>query len=321
MTPHGSALPGPADPIFAGGCSRSGTTLLGAMLGAHPRCVAIPEAQFLPECRGAVARGEVAPCERAVYGWVRRHPRFRRWRFDPDPAGLSAAEDPQATARVMRWLAGRWAAEQGKPGAELWVDHTPTHLRWGETLRRLFPTARFIHLVRDGRGVAASLMTLPWGPCDPASAARFWARAQADGLALESHLGDGVLRVRFEDLLGAPEAALTRIAAHAGVAYDPAMLAADGFQPTPAGRAQHRLIGRPPDASRAEAWRSKLSAREVEIFESVAGDLLSHLGYEPDFGPRARPPSRGERLRFALRDLWRRRLLWPLRRRLMLRRR
>ncbi len=125
-----------------------------------------------------------------------------------------------------------------------------------------------------------------------------------------------MLRVRFEDLVSAPETTLTRIADHAGVDYHPAMLTADGFQP-PTDRAQHRLIGRPPDASRAVAWRSRLSSRKVEIFESVAGDLLRHLGYEPRFGPRARPPSRGERLRFALRDLWRRRLLFPVRRRLI----
>ncbi len=303
-------------PIFIGGCSRSGTTLLAAMLGAHPRCVAIPEAQFLPQCLGAVERGEVAPSERAVYGWIRRHRRFQRWAFDPDPADLSAAEDGRAVEGVMRWLVGRWAEERGKPDAELWVDHTPSHLRWGATLRRLFPAGRFVHLVRDGRGVAASVMALPWGPGDPAAAARWWARSVADALALESHLEGEVLRVRFEDLVGEPEAVLGRIAAHAGVAGDPAMLAADGFRPPPADRAQHRRVGRPPDASRADAWRTRLSAREVEIFDHVAGDLLSHLGYEPVFGAAARPPSRGERLRFALRDLWRRRLLWPLRRRL-----
>ncbi len=303
-------------PIFVGGCSRSGTTLLGAMLGAHPRCVAIPEAQFLPECQGALERGEVAANERAVFEWIRRHRRFRRWEFDPDPTELSTAEDPRAPARAMRWLVGRWAAEQGKPEAELWVDHTPTHLRWGATLRRIFPGGRFVHLVRDGRGVASSVMALPWGPADPAAAGRWWARALADGLALEAHLGDEVLRVRFEDLVGAPEKALGRVAAHAGLADDPAMLAGDGFRPPRATRAQHRRVGRPPEASRAEAWRSALGARELEIFESVAGDLLQHLGYEPLFGARARPASRGERLRFALRDLWRRRLLWPLRRRL-----
>ncbi len=304
-------------PIIVGGCSRSGTTFLGAMLGAHPRCVAIPEAQFLPECLGALDRGEIAPCPRAVYDWIRRHRRFRRWEIEPDPEGLPAAEDNQPLARAMRWLVGRWAEAQGKPDAELWIDHTPTHLRWGETLHRLFPAARFVHLVRDGRGVAASVMALPWGPCDPATAARWWARALADGLALESHLGDRVLRIRFEDLVGATEANLGRIAAHAGIADDPAMLTADGFRPPRGTRAQHRRVGHPPDPSRAEAWRSLLSAREVEIFESVAGDLLRHLGYEPVFGARARPPSRVERLRFAVRDLWRRRLLFPLRRRLI----
>jgi hypothetical protein len=33
-------------PIFIGGCERSGTTLLGAMLGTHPRYLCVPEMKF-----------------------------------------------------------------------------------------------------------------------------------------------------------------------------------------------------------------------------------------------------------------------------------
>ncbi len=33
-------------PVFIGGCDRSGTTLLGAMLGATPNAVVTPESPF-----------------------------------------------------------------------------------------------------------------------------------------------------------------------------------------------------------------------------------------------------------------------------------
>ena len=33
-------------PVFIGGCGRSGSTMLGAMLGTHPDCLTTPEATF-----------------------------------------------------------------------------------------------------------------------------------------------------------------------------------------------------------------------------------------------------------------------------------
>ncbi len=305
-------------PIFVCGCPRSGTTLLAAMLGAHGECVTVPETQFLPDAQGAVDRGEVASSPRAVFGWIRQHPRFRVWRFEVEPEIFEqvppAAEEPQAVPRMMRRLADAWAQRQGKAGCSWWVDHTPTHARHGSTLRALFPRARFLHLIRDGRGVAASVAPLDWGPANPMAAARWWAEQVAHGLALES-LDAPVLRVRFEDLLTDPEPTLRRICEHLGLEDQPSMRRADGFRPPSYSRRQHLLVGRAPDASRADAWRSTLSERQIEIFESQSGDLLRHLGYQPVFGIRARRPSRAERLRFALGGFLRRRISNPLRRR------
>ncbi len=304
-------------PIFVCGCPRSGTTLLGAMLGAHSECIAVPETQFLLDALGAVDRGEIVATEEAVLAWIRRHPRFRTWGLETSPSlASSSTEDPLAVARAMRGLSQRWAERQGKPECHRWVDHTPTHARHGSVLRRLFPRARFVHLVRDGRGVAASLAPLDWGPGNPIDAARWWAEQVAHGLALESAVGEPVLRVRFEDLLASPHQILQQICAHVELDHQPSMERADGFSPPRTSRRQHALVGSPPDASRAGAWRSGLSRREVEIFESQASDLLQHLGYEPLFGTRARRPTRSERLRFAAHELIRQRLSNPIRRRL-----
>jgi hypothetical protein len=278
--------------------------------------VAIPEAQFLPDCVDATARGEIGATEKKVFEWISGHRRFRLWDLAPDPAPLSSEEDSQAIAKVTRWLVSQWATHTGTSHPAVWVDHTPTHLRRAETLLELFPDAVFLHLVRDGRGVAASLMPLPWGPCDPSSAALFWARSLADGLALEARHPDLVLRVHFEDLVTRTQETLERICGFVQLDFHHRMLKADGFQVPRRKRSQHQLIGGPVLASRASAWRNSLAHREVEIFESQCLGLLSSLGYELQV-PGARPPTRWERLRFSLRDLFRRRLVFPIRRRLL----
>jgi hypothetical protein len=92
------------------------------------------------------------------------------------------------------------------------------------------------------------------------------------------------------------------------------MLRGDGFRiPQPGA-----LVGLPSDPRRAHAWQMSLGPRQIEIFESIAADLLRYLGYELRFGGRARPPSRTERARSAIREMWRDRLRnrWRERRRL-----
>jgi hypothetical protein len=90
------------------------------------------------------------------------------------------------------------------------------------------------------------------------------------------------------------------------------MLRADGIPP-PRDPRRHRpsLLGRPSEPSRATAWERTLSARQIEIFESIAADLLGYLGYPLRLGSRARPTSRTERIRFALYEAYRTRLRNP----------
>jgi hypothetical protein len=145
-------------------------------------------------------------------------------------------------------------------------------------------------LVRDGRGVAASVLPLDWGPNDVLRAADYWMARCAVGLAAELQLGpDRVMRVRYEDLLANPEKTLRGIATFAGLDYEPAMARGTGHWPNRYNERQHRLVGQPPDQSRAESWQQSLTPRQIEIFESAAGEFLETLGYQPEYGIHAQP--------------------------------
>jgi hypothetical protein len=52
---------------------------------------------------------------------------------------------------------------------------------------------------------------------------------------------------------------------------------------------QHRLVGSPPDSTRAFSWQKELSRRQIEIFENVAGEVLFHLGYKTIHWPHTLP--------------------------------
>jgi hypothetical protein len=282
--------------------------MLGAMLGSHSQCICGPESQFIEHL---LARPDFDPHAldpRKTLAWIMADERYRLlWNMAVDPSTLNGTELGSTYPEVLTWLVQTYGRKLGKPAASVWIDQTPTNFKRGHTLLRMFPDARFIHLVRDGRAVAASLLRLDWGPNNVLHAAEFWMARCAPGLAAELELGsDRVLRVRYEDVVAEPESSLRRIAGFAGLEYEPTMVSGSGYRPNRYHERQHRLVGEPPDPSRLESWQQAFSPRELEIFEGEAGEFLEALGYQTRYGIRARPATRFEGLRLRLGDLARR---------------
>jgi hypothetical protein len=199
----------------------------------------------------------------------------------------------------------------------VWIDHTPRNMNFASTISEEFPDGRFVHIVRDGRAVAASLLRVDWGPNTIDEAARMWLVRLSYGLAAEAAT-EGVIpvtRVRYEDLVAEPEPTLRRLCEQLELEYHPDMVEAGGFTPPASSRSIHELVGRSPEPDRTEAWRRELTARQIEIFESIANDALRMVGYAPDLGRRARPTTRRERYGFRLRELASRPVLRARRRR------
>ena len=289
--------------IFVFGAERSGTTFLGSLLGSHSEAVATPEAQFVTH----VYRDVVTPDGRVDLGnafeKIRHHFRFKLWGLETSLNRLEAYRVRSYTDLVFA-LVSEYAKTVGRPGARVWVDHTPGHLRTAALLRGLFPEARFVHIVRDGRAVVASTRALDWGTHSARALMQLWVLRVGYGLAAESYLTpERCLRVRYEDLVAAPEATLRLVCDFAGLAFEPAMLGGAGFTVPAYTQKQHRLVGAPPDARRVDAWAEALPPRDVETCEFVSGDMLSYLGYNTVFGGRARLERPAERYRAILSDL------------------
>ncbi len=284
--------------IFIGGCSRSGTTLLGAILGAHSNCVCPPESHFkinpLRNCQRSDGSVDLEEALRLI----RMHWRFKLWHLDVDPQ-----EAPRSSfADLLTWLVEAYAEDRGLAGST-WIDHTPENINYAPLLLQLFPQARIVHIVRDGRAVANSILPLDWGPNTMIRAAAWWQEMVKEGVALEARLPtQQVLRLSYEQLVSEPEDTVQGLCEQLNLVYESAMIEADGFRPPSYTASQHQLIGQRPDPERATRWRRTLRPRQVEVFESLAGDLLRQMGYDLVYGPDARPPSLWERSLAAVKE-------------------
>jgi hypothetical protein len=299
--------------IFIGGVERSGTTLLASLLGAGQKYTATPESQFkramLLHWNRCRARDRY-PNTGAWGREVAAHRRFRHWGVAMRRWYQLPPETPLAE-RLASLVADYAEQRQALNGPEAWIDHSPENIRYAAALGAAFPEVRFVHLVRDGRAVAASQMPLPWGPNHILDAAAGWVKTVALGLAAEQAMPERVLRLHYETLVRQPESTLRWLCARLGLTYDPRMPLGGGFLIPGYTEPQHRRVAGPPDPERLDAWRKRLSAREMELFEAQTADLLALLGYPMDYGLAARGPTKAEKLRLGAFKWARKRLVHP----------
>jgi hypothetical protein len=279
-------------PIFIVGVNRSGTTLLRLILNAHPR-IAIPEEinYFNPWIDAHWA--ERAP---NVEGFRRRVHWYLHEKLPPGVLpgiDLKPLEDEiVARADVYDWRAvyeGALASWAGRHEKARWGEKTPGNLFYVDTLRTMFPEAQFLHLVRDPRAGVQSMQNTSFFGGDVAINALNRRKYLREGLHRDATMPSGQwMRVRYEDLLRAPEATVRTLCDFLGEEFTPSMLTyyerAEQYMNPAAANGHNQAARRPIDASKADAWRDRLTPVEAARIESLCRHEMDALGYMPD-GP------------------------------------
>jgi hypothetical protein len=268
---------------FIVGVGRSGTTLLRAILDTHPS-IAIPgESHFIPAMATRRRRYETAKGLRSgrFLEDVDRYHWFRRWELPVERVVESLRREPPLTlSDAIRRLFEVYAAERGKTR---YGDKTPAYINHIPTLAGLFPEARFVHLMRDGRDVALSRLDHPTMSRTLPELAILWRRGVEKGRRAGRRLGPRrYLEIRYEDLVSTPEEVTRLVCRFLELPFDPVVLryherASEIIKPIPHPES-HSRVHLPPTKGLRQ-WRSQMSREEIILFDSLAGELLEDLGY------------------------------------------
>ncbi|MDQ4058419.1 MAG: sulfotransferase [Actinomycetota bacterium] len=269
-------------PFFVG-CERSGTTLLSSMFDSHPE-IAVPyESYFIPDLvdrRGRYERNGGFDLDAFINDIV-THWWFPTWRLPEDLVRreLPGSETDTLEAAI-RSLYALYAQHRGKPR---YAEKTPRYVFYIPMLADLFPEARFVHLVRDGRDVALSLVDRDWGPANVTEASVFWRHHVQRGRAGGRVVGPARYReIRYEDLLDAPETVVRELCDFLNLRFDDEMLRyferSGELLGSTRNPREHQSLALPPTQGLRD-WRTQMDRKDLLVFEIAAGRTLTEFGY------------------------------------------
>lgn len=243
----------PGKQIFLVGALRSGTTMLRLMLDHHPDITFPSEFEYVTPMISDT--GEFPPLK-DYYNFLRSHRGFLMDKVEID----QSLDFPEL---CHSFLTQRQEVHHHTSIVGSTVHHHFSRLPF------VWPQARYIKLIRDGRDVARSFIPMGWAG-NVWNGVDHWIESEQDWRSFKAELSpDAWIEVRYEDLLEKPVNQLTRLCQFIGVPFRMEMLSYP----------EHTTYSAP-DPAYAYQWKTKQSETDIRLLESKIGWLLQELGYK-----------------------------------------
>ncbi len=260
------------DPIFIGGCPRSGTTLARSLVGIHPK-IASPKKEYY------------------IFNWNKNR------KYIKDIFGFSFKEIDDITKKnkdVISCTEKILRSYMEKKNKQLVLLKRPSYIIVSGKLFSFFPNMKFINIIRDGRDVACSLRThpkrkivdgniIPTGIKNPFKWCIInWVISINQGFKIRRY--KNYIEVKYEDLVKKPVNSMEKIYDFLGLEMIDKNILFDFYKHENYNdHIQNIEVGKPIYKNTIGRWKKDMNEKEKKIFKNMAGELLIKLGYEKDF--------------------------------------
>jgi len=240
--------------VFVVGCQRSGTTLLRMMLDSHPQLCSPDESGMLLDLQRLITS---------------------RWSH-LKTFGLTINQVLEKIREFFLSFHHNYCLATGKPQ---WVDKTPSYVKILPFIEMLFPSCKIIHIIRDGRDVAASFRQ-KWGLRGFFRCLHEWPECMRKGQAAGSQMRKTqYLEIRYESLVEDPRQTMQRVIRFLGLEWDEAVLAHHSRPHVTTRHPGWERPLKPLDQRSVGSWQSRLRWQERALVSLAFHSLLQDLGY------------------------------------------
>lgn len=262
-------------PVFIVGMNGSGTTMLLDCLDNHPDLYGFRrETKILPYFLAAQYKyGDLNFEDNFLRLWddIRHVPLFRHCnKGNVPPLPENWRELPRTPAAIVNSIFSYFANNEGK---HRWCEKTPMHALHIATLAKIFPDARFIHIIRDGRASAASFYRR-WG-YKPELTMYRWKNVVQEARRQGSKITPRYLEVFYEELTSDPQIYMQQICVFLGVVYTDKVLLTSRLRSF-TGSSESSIV------ANVDKWQNYFNPERINRLEQIAGKTLAEFGYNTD---------------------------------------
>ena len=250
---HFGISPSPERHIFVMGAPRSGTTLLRGMIAAHSGVSSLNDETFFFNRR-----------------------RVSKFLNQDVPNFLELYKAAHTKVELFDSIANQ---TKGASNTDRFLEKTPDHILVLPQLLEWFPHSHFVVIVRDGRDAFSSAFRNPVffgrvGNQYP----KFW--RDAVRIYLSSSNARNLRLVKYEDLVTEPRRALGELMSFIEMTTEETQFQPDNISKTAmAKQIGHEMLSAEVNASSVGAYKTRLSPKQIEYFESIAAVELRAIGY------------------------------------------
>ena len=267
-------------PIFIMGEYRSGTTMLASHLSGNAQAISLPEMPFVLDIieSNATSVDEIKQLYSQITG-----------QFHFKASGVSINENDfinlfeessTPAQRVYKLLQHHFGFSSSQH--YFWIEHTPHNRERVARYLKVFPNAKFIHIVRDPRAVYASMHSfIRWNSQDPIAFSKKWVTSITHSHLAANQNPKVVKEISYEAYILNQTKTLKELCQFSGLSYHPSMNTGNGIRLPEYTLKQHELVGKAPDASRIKAWQTTISEREAEIIEHECKTWMKYYNMSP----------------------------------------
>ncbi len=250
-------------PVFIVGAPRSGTTLLAQLLNDTKYGVPI-ETHFIVKLYKRLYRYGNLTVKENVFNLlddIMRERAIMQRSISVDKEKFYSSLEHYSYSEIVDKFCRLIFEKKGK---HVWGDKTPRYIFDFDVIYKLFPDAKFIYIVRDGRDVALSLLKEPWGPNNILSCAQYWKKANSHPLLDKLGESGKLYKVKYEDLLNTPVEVVREV-------YD--------FLDVELSEERVRELVSCIKYDNFDKWKTNMSPKQVTLFEGIARTILVKNGY------------------------------------------
>jgi hypothetical protein len=254
------------NPVFIIGAPRSGTTFLASLLDETDYGAPF-ETQFIIKYYKKLDKyGDITEYNNfcRLINDILKERAVRQHRIDIDIKAFYEKMAGNITySEIVNQLCLMISSKYGNTN---WGDKTPSYIIDLDILYELFPDAKYLYIIRDGRDVALSLLQKEWGPNNFYYAAKYWKACNSKYELINKMKNEGkLLSLKYEYLVDDVVSNVKNTYSFLNIDYSQLDMEA----------MKSRVI-----SGNYYKWKSRMSDGQIKVFDCVAYDILKQFDYE-----------------------------------------